>query len=309
MNGFIKNLRRNRELLLMVLPGAIWFLIFSYLPMFGTVIAFKDFRYSRKGFFYSIIHSKWVGLKNFRFLFQTNDAWIITRNTVLYNALFIALGLVISVFFAIILSEISNKVLAKYYQTAMFMPYFLSWVVIAYFAFSFLSVDKGMLNSILVALGFKPVQWYTDTRPWPFILTFMNIWKGTGYGTVVYLAAIVGIDKSYYEAAMLDGATKWQQIKYITLPMLKPLMIMLTVLAIGRIFYADFGLFYQIPKNSGPLFPVTNVIDTFVYRGLTAMGDVGMSAAAGFYQSLVGFILVLTSNFVLNKIDKENALF
>lgn len=189
------------------------------------------------------------------------------------------------------------------------MPYFLSWVIIGYFTFSFLSVDKGVINQIIIWFGGDPVQWYSESKWWPYILTFMNLWKGTGYGSVVYLAAIVGIDKSYYEAAMIDGASKWQQIKHITLPAIKPLMIMLTILAAARIFYADFGLFYQIPRDSGALYSVTNVIDTYVYRGMTAMGELGMSTAVGLYQSIIGFILVISSNWVIRKIDKDNAIF
>lgn len=293
----------------MILPGALWFLIFSYLPILGTVIAFKDYKIHRDGFFASVFNSEWVGLDNFKFLFATDDAWVITRNTLVYNFIFIIVGLICTVGLAIALSELINKKLAKVYQTGMFMPYFLSWVIIGYFTFSFLSVDKGVINQIIIWFGGDPVQWYSESKWWPYILTFMNLWKGTGYGSVVYLAAIVGIDKSYYEAAMIDGASKWQQIKHITLPAIKPLMIMLTILAVGRIFYADFGLFYQIPRDSGALYSVTNVIDTYVYRGMTAMGELGMSTAVGLYQSIIGFILVISSNWVIRKIDKDNAIF
>jgi len=309
MPTFLKNLNKNKVLLFMILPGALWFLIFSYLPILGTVIAFKDYKIHRDGFFASVFNSEWVGLDNFKFLFATDDAWVITRNTLVYNFIFIIVGLICTVGLAIALSELINKKLAKVYQTGMFMPYFLSWVIIGYFTFSFLSVDKGVINQIIIWFGGDPVQWYSESKWWPYILTFMNLWKGTGYGSVVYLAAIVGIDKSYYEAAMIDGASKWQQIKHITLPAIKPLMIMLTILAVGRIFYADFGLFYQIPRDSGALYSVTNVIDTYVYRGMTAMGELGMSTAVGLYQSIIGFILVITSNWVIRKIDKDNAIF
>ncbi|MEV2908963.1 sugar ABC transporter permease [Paenibacillus larvae] len=309
MPTFLKKLNKNKVLLFMILPGALWFLIFSYLPILGTVIAFKDYKIHRDGFFASVFNSEWVGLDNFKFLFATDDAWVITRNTLVYNFIFIIVGLICTVGLAIALSELINKKLAKVYQTGMFMPYFLSWVIIGYFTFSFLSVDKGVINQIIIWFGGDPVQWYSESKWWPYILTFMNLWKGTGYGSVVYLAAIVGIDKSYYEAAMIDGASKWQQIKHITLPAIKPLMIMLTILAVGRIFYADFGLFYQIPRDSGALYSVTNVIDTYVYRGMTAMGELGMSTAVGLYQSIIGFILVITSNWVIRKIDKDNAIF
>ncbi|MBR2568136.1 MAG: sugar ABC transporter permease, partial [Paenibacillus sp.] len=257
----------------------------------------------------SLMQSEWVGFKNFEYLFSTNDAYIITRNTILYNVVFIILGLVCAVAMAIILSEIVNKRLAKVYQTGMFLPHFLSWVIVGYFTFSFLSVDKGVLNQFLVWIGQDPVSWYSESKYWPYILVFLNLWKGIGYSSVVYLAAIVGIDKTYYEAAMIDGANKWQQIRHITIPSISTLMTILTLLAVGRIFYADFGLFYQIPRDSGPLYSVTNVIDTYVYRGLKVTGDISMSTAAGLYQSFVGFILVMTSNWIVRKFNKENALF
>jgi putative aldouronate transport system permease protein len=309
MSGFIKKVIRNRFMLLMILPGTIWFLIFAYLPMFGTVLAFKDFRISPDGFFASVFNSEWVGFKNFEYLFTTNDAYIITRNTILYNLAFIILGLVFAVGFAIMLSELVNKRTAKVYQTGMFLPHFLSWVIISYFAFTFLSVDKGTLNQIITYFGGDPISWYSEAKYWPFILVFVGIWKGVGYNSVIYLAAITGIDKSYYEAAVIDGATKWKQVRYITIPLLKPLMIILTILAIGGIFRSDFGLFYQLPKDSGALYPVTNVIDTFVYRGLINMGDIGMSTAAGLYQSLVGLILILVANYIVRRIEKDHAIF
>ncbi|MCU6712962.1 ABC transporter permease subunit [Paenibacillus sp. J5C_2022] len=306
---FIKDLNRNGAMLLMVLPATVWFLFFSYLPMAGLVIAFKQYRVSRDGFLASIMNSEWIGLQNFKFLFSTNDAYIITRNTVLYNAVFITVGLILSVALAIILAEIANKRLAKVYQTGMFLPYFLSWIIVGYFVFSFLSVDRGVLNRMLAYFGVDPINWYSDPTWWPVILVVVFLWKSIGYNSVVYLAAIMGIDRSLYEAAMIDGANKWQQIRNVTIPMLKPLIIILTLLAIGKIFYADFGLFYQVPRDSGPLYSVTNVIDTYVYRGLKATGEIGMSTAAGMYQSLVGFILVITSNYMVRRFDRDNALF
>lgn len=300
-----KDILRNKVLLFMVLPGTLWFLFFSYLPMVGTVIAFKEYRFSRDGFWASIINSKWVGWDNFKFLFSTNDAYLITRNTLLYNIAFIVLGLILSVLMAVVLSEIANKKLAKFYQTGMFLPYFLSWVVVGYFAFSFLSSERGLLN----AMFGSNISWYSESKYWPFIIIFVFLWKAVGYNSVVYLAAIMGIDKSLYEAAMIDGASKLQQIRSITLPMLKPIIIIMTLLAIGKIFYADFGLFYQVPRDSGTLYSVTNVIDTYVYRGLKTTGEIGMSTAAGLYQSVVGFVLVLTSNYIVRKFDKDSALF
>ncbi|MEK5238891.1 ABC transporter permease subunit [Paenibacillus sp. FSL L8-0470] len=296
---------RNKVLLFMVLPGTLWFLFFSYLPMIGTVIAFKEYRFSKDGFLASIVNSKWVGWDNFKFLFTTNDAYLITRNTLLYNMAFIVVGLILSVLLAVVLSEIANKKLAKLYQTGMFLPYFLSWVVVGYFAFSFLSSERGLLNEIFGS----HISWYSESKYWPFILIFVYLWKAVGYNSVVYLAAIMGIDKSLYEAAMIDGASKFQQIRNITLPLLSPIITIMTLLAIGKIFYADFGLFYQVPRDSGTLYSVTNVIDTYVYRGLKTTGEIGMSTAAGLYQSVVGFVLVITSNYIVRRFDKDSALF
>lgn len=309
LQSFFKEINTNKALFLMVLPATVWFVLFKYLPMVGLVISFKEYRVSRDGFLASIIQSEWVGFENFRFLFSTNDAFVITRNTVLYNVAFITLGLIFAVGMAIILSEIVNKRLAKLYQTGMFLPHFLSWVIVGYFTFSFLSFDKGIVNQVAGWFGMEATQWYSDPTYWPLILILVSMWKGIGYNSVVYLAAIMGIDRSLYEAAMIDGASKWQQVRHITIPMLTPLMIILTLLAVGQIFYADFGLFYQIPRDSGSLYEVTNVIDTYVYRGLKVTGEIGMSTAAGMYQSLVGFVLVLSANYIVRRINKDNALF
>ncbi|MBU3136902.1 ABC transporter permease subunit [Clostridium gasigenes] len=304
----LKRLKENRELLLLTVPGALWFLIFAYLPMFGVIVAFKDWKING-GFMQSLITSKWVGLDNFKFLFQSSDAWLITRNTVAYNLVFIVLGLAIPVTLAILLKEILNKRAAKFYQSAMFLPYFLSWVVVSYFLYAFLSPGQGFVNGILTNLGMDTVSWYTEPKYWPFIIIFMSQWKAMGYGTVVYLAAICGIDKTYYEAAMIDGATKWQQIKFITIPLLKPILIIMFITSVGGMFRGDMGLFYNLPKNSGALFPVTNVIDTYVYRGLMNLGNIGMSSAAGLYQSVVGLVLILVTNGIVRKIDNDNAFF
>lgn len=293
----------------MVLPGTIWLLLFSYLPMVGTVLAFKKFRIDPDGFFASLINSEWVGWDNFKYLFSTDSAYIITRNTLLYNGLFIILGLVTAVATAIILSELANKKLSKFYQTGMLFPHFLSWVIVSYFVFTFLSSDRGLLNNMLEWFNIDPISWYSEPKYWPFIIVFMNMWKGIGYGSIVYLAAIVGIDRTYYEAAMIDGASKWQRIRHITLPMIKPLMIIMTIMNVGKIFNSDFGLFFQVPRDSGALYSVTNTIDTFVYRGLMSLGDIGMSTAAGLYQSVVGFVLVIITNYIVRKIDEESALF
>lgn len=295
--------------LLMVLPGAIWLLLFAYLPMFGNVIAFKKFRIDPDGFFASIINSEWIGWDNFKYLFSTDNAYVITRNTIGYNLIFIILGVVTAVTTAIVLSELANKKLAKFYQTGMLFPHFLSWVIVSYFVFTFLSPDRGLLNNILGWFGVDAISWYSEPQYWPYILVVMSMWKGIGYGSIVYLASIAGIDRTYYEAAMIDGATKWQQVKHVTLPMLKPLIIILLIMDVGKIFNSDFGLFFQVPRDAGALYDVTNTIDTFVYRGLMSLGDIGMSTAAGLYQSAVGFVLVMITNYIVRKLDEESALF
>ncbi len=305
MNSKVKKLKRYLPLYLMFLPGAIYLLINNYVPMQGLVVAFKQYNV-RKG----IWGSAWVGLKNFKFLFATPDAFVITRNTILYNAVFIVINMVLGILFAIFISDAINKKLKKVYQSAILFPFLMSAVILSYIVYAFFSQSTGIVNnSIMPALGLDPVNWYSKAGYWPFILTFANTWKGVGYGCLIYISGINGIDPSYYEAAQLDGATKWQQIKGITLPSLVPIIITLTIMSIGRIFYSDFGLFYQVPRNSGMIYATTNVIDTYVYRGLMEQSNVGMSAAAGFYQSVVGFILVLTVNLIVRKTSKENALF
>lgn len=302
---FRKKLKRYRMLFLLMVPGIAYLLLNNYLPMLGIIIAFKDINYAK-----GILASEWVGLKNFEYLFTTSDAFIITRNTLLYNAAFIAVNTFLAVALAILLHEVRHKLLKKFFQSAMLLPYFLSAVIVAYLVYSMLSQEYGFINKFILApLGLDPVAWYMEPKYWPYILTLVSIWKGVGYLSIVYIAAIIGIDHEYYEASTIDGATKWQQIKHITLPLILPVITIMTLLQIGRIFYADFGLFYQIPMDSGPLLPVTNVIDTYVYRGLMQLGDIGMSSAAGLYQSVVGFVLVLLSNLAVRKLDRDNALF
>ncbi|MBS4218055.1 sugar ABC transporter permease [Bacillus sp. FJAT-49711] len=289
----------------MMAPGLIYLLINNYLPMFGLVIAFKDINYS-----VGIWASEWVGLDNFKYLFTTQDAWIITRNTILYNGAFIIINTVVAVAVAIMLNEIKNKFVKSFYQSAILLPFLISMVIVSYLAFAFLSTDVGFFNkTILPMLGLDEVSWYTESGVWPYILTIVNMWKGIGFSSIIFLAAIVGIDHELYEAATLDGASRWHQIRHITIPLIMPIIIMLTLLGIGKIFYSDFGLFYQVPMNSGAIYDTTNVIDTYVYRGLMQLGDIGMSAAAGMYQSIVGFILVLLSNWLVRMKDKDSALF
>jgi putative aldouronate transport system permease protein len=289
----------------MMIPGVAYLLINNYLPMYGITIAFKDINFAK-----GIWGSDWNGIQNFKFLFSSSDAYLITRNTILYNVAFIVLGMITGLGTAILLNEVKNKLAVKFYQSVLLLPYLISMVLVSYLVYSLLSVNVGLMNkTILPALGIDPVSWYNESKFWPFILVIVNLWKGIGFSCVVYLAAIIGIDKEYYEAAMLDGASKWQQIRKVTIPLITPIIVMMTLLSIGRIFYSDFGLFYQVPMNSGALFSTTNVIDTYVFRALMQLGDIGMSAAAGLYQSIVGFILVILSNYTVRKVSKDNALF
>lgn len=295
----------------MVLPGAIWLILLRYVPMFGIVMAFQDYKIYTKApsFINNLKNSAFCGLKNFKFLFATKDTWVMIRNTLGYNIVFIVLGLVISVTFAIMLNEITKKFLAKTYQTLMFFPYFLSWVVASYFVQAFLDPTRGMIPVMQANMGLKVTDFYNDTRPWPFILVLCNIWKNTGYSAVLYLAAITGIDASQYEAASIDGASKWQQILYVTLPHLKTMIVILFIMNVGKIFCADFGLFFNVPQQSGPLFPVTQVVDTYVYRALMTTQNYGMSTAAGLLQNLVGFVCIMTANTIVRKVDPDSSLF
>lgn len=311
-DGFFKELRKNKVLFIMMLPALAVLLINNYIPMAGVLIAFKNFTYQGGNIFANFFQSEWVGLKNFEFFTSTPDAWEITRNTVGYNLVFILLGLLVAVTFAIALNEVKNKFLSKFYQATMILPYFMSWIVVSYLVFALISEEQGFINkSLLPAFGWSEnlPAWYADTKYWPPILILVNMWKYTGYNCVVYIAAIAGIDTEYYEAATVDGASKFQQIKKITIPLLTPLMIIMTLLAVGRIFNSDFGLFFSVPRNVGMLWPVTNTIDTYVYNALTNLNDIGMSSAVGFYQAIVGFATVMISNFVVRKIDPEKALF
>lgn len=298
-------LKRCRPLYLMALPGMIYLFINNYLPMAGLVLAFKDFNY-RDGIF----GSPWNGINNFKYLFTSNTAWIITRNTLGYNLLFIVVNTVVAVTAAILLNEIVSRKSLKFFQTAIILPYLLSIIIVGYLTYAFLSVDTGFLNKqLLPLLGMEPIQWYGEPKYWPFILLLVNTLKNFGFLTLIYYSTILSINKEYYEAAALDGATKLMQIRYITLPFLKSIVIMMVLLNVGRIFFSDFGLFYYIPQNSGALFSTTNTIDTYVYRALIQLGDVGMASAAGVYQSVVGFLVIFITNLVVRKVSPENALF
>ena len=296
-------------LLTMVMPGTVWLLLLRYLPMYGILIAFKNYRaYKPNTFWNNIIQSEWVGLKNFACL-QSPDTAVMIRNTLGYNALWIVMGLVIAVAFAVMMSELTSRFMAKTYQTLMFFPYFLSWVVASYFVLAFLDPTSGMIPAIQRSMGLKPTNFYHDTTYWPLILTLCSMWKNIGYSSVLYLAAITGIDSTLYEAAAVDGATKWQQVYHITLPGIRTMIIILLIMNVGKIFNSDFGLFYNVPQNSGSLYPVTQVIDTYVYRAYANTHNMGMSSAAGLLQNVVGFICIVITNAIVRKLDPESTLF
>lgn len=300
-----KKIRKYLSLYVMLLPGLIYLIINNYLPMFGTIIAFKKYNYQL-----GLLKSEFVGFDNFKFLFKTNSAFIITRNTLLYNLAFIVIGTLLAIILSIIIYELSSKFAKKAYQSVVLVPFLISTTIIGYLCFGFLSTDSGFINnSILEPLGIDAVSWYSTPKYWPFIILIVYLWKNLGYSCIIYYATLMGVDQSHIEAAMIDGANRWQRIWNIFLPKLKPTIIILTLMAIGRIFYSDFGLFYLIPLNSGPLIDITNTIDTYVYRGLLENSNIGMASAAGLYQSIVGFILVLIANYVVKRIDSENALF
>jgi putative aldouronate transport system permease protein len=296
--------RNNGAPIMMSLPAVLFIFVFAYLPMFGIIIAFKEYRFDK-----GILGSDWIGLTNFKFLFGSDVAWRITRNTLVMNVLFIVTGTITNIVVALLMNEVQGKLRAKFYQTFMFLPHFLSWVVVGYFAFAFLSLDNGILNKVLASFGADTVAWYREPDSWPVILVIVTLWKGVGYGSLFYLAIMLGINPEFYEAAKIDGAGKLQQIWYITFPQLVPVIIILTLFAISGIFRADFGLFFNVTRDQATLYPTTDVIDTFVYRALRQMNDLGMSAAAGVYQSVVGFFLVLTVNWLVRRFDPDKALF
>ncbi len=307
-----QRLRRRRRFLrflplyIMLLPGAAYLIINNYLPMAGLLIAFKKINYSL-----GIFKSPWVGLSNFKYLFSNNDALIALRNTILYNLGFILFGNLLAIVVAIALDSAKNKYFKQVSQIVYLIPFLLSTVIVSYIVFAFLSPSNGFMNnSILPLFGVKdPIKWYNESKYWPVILNIVYLWMSFGYSSILYYSAVISIDKTYYEAAVVDGASTWKQIVHITLPGIKPTIITLMLLAIGRICYSDFGLFYLIPQHSGLLYSTTQTIDTFVYRALLELNDVGRSSAAGFLQSIFGFVLVFGANLLITKLDKESALF
>jgi putative aldouronate transport system permease protein len=291
---------------LLALPTAVWYLLFCYLPMFGVILAFKNYRISG-GFIKSILQSDWAGLGNFAFLFGNRDIWMIIRNTLGYNAVMILLGLAVPVTLALIVNELHNKAAAKVYQTILFFPYFLSWVVVSTLVWGFLSYDMGMINHILDGMGLPMRRFYMEPPFWPGFLVFMSQWKGMGYGMVIYLASIASLDKSIYEAAVIDGATKWQQIWKLTLPMMKTVIVLMFIMSAGRIFYSDFGLFYQVPRNSNSLYSTVYTLDVYVYN-LLKTSSAGMAAAAALVQSVAACATILLVNYIVKKIDPDSAM-
>lgn len=310
-SGQFAKYKKTLVLLTMVAPAAIWLLLLRYLPMGGIILAFKNYKINPRNpsFISNLLSSKWVGFKNFEFLFKTNDAWIMFRNTLGYNIVFIILGVIIPVAFAIMMNEFTRKFVRKTYQTMMFFPYFLSWVVVSYFLNAFLDAQYGMIPAMQAAAGKEVVSWYTTPGPWPYLLVFANLWKNVGYSTVLYLAAITGIDANQYEAAAIDGASKWQQVLYVTIPHLRTMICILFIMNVGRIFASDFGLFYNVPMQNGALFSVTQTIDTYVYRAYIATGNPGQSSAAGLLQNVLGFICILSANAIVKKVDADSAMF
>lgn len=293
------NRKDNITLSVMLIPAAVLFTLFSYLPMFGVIMAFKDYRYSD-----GIFGSPWVGLNNFKYFFLSNDVWILIRNTLGYNLMFIVMGVITGVIVALALYEVRYKFMTKYFQTTFILPNFMSWVVVAYIFYAFLDPVYGFLNN---ALGMD-VSWYSTPKYWPFILLIAHVWKHIGMGSVMYYAALMGIDASLFEAAKIDGANKLQQIRYISIPELRTIIAINVIMGVGNIFRGDFGLFYQVPMDVGNLYAVTDVIDTYIYRGLRT-GNLSVNAAVGLIQSVVGLITVFLANAVVRKIDSDCAMF
>lgn len=302
--------RDDLELGLLGFPTFVWYALFSYLPMFGLMIAFKQYKiFPKQSFLSNLLQSPWVGFDNFKFFIDNNTFGMLLRNTILYNLVFIVLNIVIPVALAMMINELYSKWRSKVYQTMMFFPHFLSWVVVSYFVYAFLSPDKGLANKIVMGLGGEKILWYSSPQYWPFILVFMNLWKGTGYNMVVYLASITGIDQSLYEAAMLDGASKWQQAKYITLPMMKTILVVLFIMNVGKIFYSDFGLFWQVTQGiPNSLHKVASTFDTFVYSALQGSTPIGRTAAASMFQSVCCCATILLANFIVSKVDPDSAI-
>ncbi|MBC8170186.1 MAG: sugar ABC transporter permease [Anaerolineae bacterium] len=293
--------RRNLIWFLMALPALLWLLIFKYLPLIGVSIAFTDYKVRR-----GLAGSEFVGLDNFRFLFATETAIRATVNTVVLNVLFISVGVVFALLVAWLFFEVYNSQLTRYYQTLLLLPRFISWVVVSYFVYALLATDNGVINNILRNLGVQPVSWYNSPEYWRVILLLVSLWAGVGVGSLIYLSGMLAIDPQLFEAARIDGASKWQQFIYVTFPMVVPLIIINVLLSMAGIISADFGLFFQVPRNQPLLYPVTDVLDTYIYRSLTVTQNISMAAAAQFYQSIVGFVLVILFNWIVRRIERAD---
>lgn len=298
--------RRNIPLYLMALPAIALLFMFSYMPLMGLLVAFKEYSFSG-----GIFGSPWIDpwYKNFEILFNNANAFTAIQNTLILNAMFIVFGTAFALLLALSFNELRSQKLKKVTQSLSFLPYFISTVVVGIFVTSLLGFDTGSVNGMLEAMGMEKVAFYMEPKYWPAIMVIVNIWKGAGYSAIVYLAAITGIDTSFYEAAEIDGATRFRQILHITLPLLRPTIIVLTIMSVGKIMNSDFGLFYNVTGDMPPLYPTVDVIDTYIYRALRKMGDIGISSATGFFQSVVGFVLVLLSNKLANRIEQGSALF
>lgn len=299
----VKVFKRNWQLLLLCLPALTAYFLFQYVPMAGIVMAFKDYKYNL-----GIFGSKWIGFKNFKYLLTSPDLWRITRNTVGYSLVFLALGILLEITVALLLFEIDNKKSLKFYQTCMQFPRFMSWVIVGFITYALFNPKYGMLNQLLSALNMERVDVYANASYWPFILVICNSWKTVGAGCIMYYAALMGIDESLYEAASIDGATRWQQTRYISIPSLVSIATIMAILQIGNIFSGDFGLFYQIPRNVGTLYSTTDIVNTYVFRSLQN-SRYAAGAATGLLQSTLGLIMVLLANGVVRKIAPENAMF
>ncbi|MEL3906434.1 MAG: ABC transporter permease subunit [Treponema sp.] len=300
----------DTELTFLALPTVIWYALFCFLPMFGILIAFKTYRVQAgRSFVYSLLVSPNAGFKNFEFILKANKIAVLLRNTLAYNIVFIILGIVIPVILAIMINELYSRWKSKIYQTMMFFPFFMSWVIVSYIVYVFLNAESGILNRFLIANGGEAINWYAEPKWWPAILIATGLWKNTGYGMIVYLAQITGIDKSYYEAAAIDGATKFQQIIHITLPSLKPIITVMFILSVGKIFYTDFGLFYQVTQQiPGSLANTVSTLDTYVYQALRTGAPIGMISAVTAMQSVACCITILLANWLIKKLEPENAL-
>lgn len=299
-----KHWKDNLQLLTLALPTIILLLVFAYWPMFGVILAFKNYKVPK-----GIFGSPWAGLKNFEFFFKSQDAWRVTRNTLGLNFLFIAVGTICAVIFALLMFEVKKAKHVKIYQTVSILPSFLSWVAVGYIVYALLDPTKGIINKILEHFQISGIAWYSEAKYWPGILAITKVWQGVGLGSIIYYAALMGVDNELFEAAEIDGAGKLQKTWYVSLPQIVPVIIIMVIMDIGKIFRADFGLFYNVTRNVGALYSTTDVIDTYVFRALMSQGNIGMSSAVGLFQSVVCFITLMTANAIVRKISPDNALF